>query len=59
MNEQVVVLGRIINALDPNVHVVSVQGDPHALVEAYMNFLGSEYRQKLIESRLFDWRLFK
>ena len=38
---------------------MSVQGGPHALVEAYVNFLGSGYQQKLIEYPLFDLRLFK
>ena len=52
-------LGRIIDTIDPNVRVVSVQGGPHALVEAYVNFLGSGYQQKLIECPLFDLRLFK
>ena len=32
---------------------------PHSLVEAYVNFLGSGYQQKLIEYPLFDLRLFK
>ena len=35
VNEEVVVLGRIIDALGPNAHVVSVHGGPHSLVEAY------------------------
>ena len=49
VSEEVVVLGRIIDAIGPDVRVVSVQGCPHALVEAYVNFLGSGYQQKLIE----------
>ena len=52
-------LGRIIDAIGPDVRVVSVKGGPHALVEAYVNFLGSGYQQKLIEYPLFDLRLFK
>ena len=59
MNEEVVVLGRIIDAHGSEVRVVSVQGGPHAFVEAYVNFLGSGYQQKLIENPLFDLRLFK
>ena len=43
VNEEVVVLGRILDALGPDVRVVSVQGGPHAFVEAYVNFLGREY----------------
>ena len=41
VNEEVSVLACIIDALGPDVRVVSVQGGPHALVEAYENFLGS------------------
>ena len=59
VSEEVAVLGRIIDAIGPDVRVVSVQGGPHALVEAYVNFLGSGYQQKLIEYPLFDLRLFK
>ena len=59
VSEEVVVLGRIIDAIGPDVRVVSVQGGPHALVDAYVNFLGSGYQQKLIEYPLFGLRLFK
>ena len=59
VNEEVVVLGHIIDAIGLDARVVSVQGGSHALVEAYVNFLGSGYQQKLIEYPLFDLRLFK
>ena len=59
VSEEVFALGRIIDANGPDVHVVSVQGGPHALVEAYVNFLGSGYQQKLIEYPLFNLRLFE
>ena len=59
VNEEEVVLGRIIDAFGPDVNVVSVQGGPRALVEAYVNFLGGGYQQKLIEYPLFDLRFFK
>ena len=52
-------LGRIIEPIGSDVRVVSVQGNPHALVEAYVNFLGSKYQQKLMEYPLFDLRLLK
>ena len=58
-NEEGVVLGRIFDALGPDVRVVSVPGGPHALVEAYVSFLGSGYQQKLIEYPLFVLRFFK
>ena len=54
---EVVVLGRIIDALGSNVHVISVHGAPHALVKAYVNFLGSGFQQKLIEHPLFHFCL--
>ena len=50
-------LGRIIDAIGTDVRVVSVQGGPHTLVQAYVNFLGSGYQRKLIEYPFFDWRL--
>ena len=61
VTEEVVVLRqiRIIVALGPDVRVVSLQGGPHALLEAYAHFLGSGYEQNLIEYPLFDLRLFK
>ena len=59
VNEEVVVLGRIVDAVGLNVRVVSAQGGPHALIEAYRNFLGSGYQQKLIEYPVFDLRLLK
>ena len=59
VTEKVVVLGRMIVALGPIVRVVSVQGGPDALVESYVNFLGSGYQQKLIEYPSFDLRFFK
>ena len=45
--------------LGPSVLVVSVHSDPNAHLEAYVNFSGSGYQQKLIEYPLFDLRLFK
>ena len=42
-------LGLLIDAISPDIRVVSVQGGPHALIEAYVNFLGSGYEQKLID----------
>ena len=59
MSEEVVVLGRIVDELGPNVRVVSVNGRLHSLVEAFMNFLGSGYQQRLVEYPMFDLRFFK
>ena len=52
-------LGRLIYALRPNVSVVSLIGGSTILVEAFCEYLGSGYRQKLIEYPSFDLRLFK
>ena len=59
VKEEVVVLGRTIDALGPEVRVVSEQGGLHALVEAYVTFLGSGYEQKRSKHPLFDLSLFK
>ena len=59
MNEEVVVLGRTIDAIGPNVRVVSVHGGPHALVEAYVTYLETRYQQIFVEYPFFDLRLFK
>ena len=53
VSEEVVVLGRIIDALGANVRVVSVHGGPHALPDAYVSYLGSGYQQKLMEYPFF------
>ena len=59
MSEEMVELGRVIDALGLNVRVVSVHGGPHTLMEAYINYLGSGHQQKLIEYPFFDLRLLK
>ena len=59
VNEEVVVLGRVTDALGPNVCLVSVHGGPHVPMEAYVSYLGSGYQQKQTEYTLFDLRLFK
>ena len=59
VNEEMVVLGAIIDALGPNFRVVSVNSGPHALLEVYVNFLSSGYQQKLIEYLMLDLRFFK
>ena len=51
-------LGRIVDALGPDVSVVSINGESTILVEAFCEYLSSGYRQKLIDSPFFDLRLF-
>ena len=53
------VLGRILDAAGPDTAVVSLNGGPHVLVEAFASYLGSGYQTKLIEYPTFDLRLLK
>ena len=59
VSEDLVVLGWVTDALGPNLHVVSVHGGPHALAEAYVNYLGIGYQRKFIEYPFFDSGLFR
>ena len=53
------VLGRIVDALGPGVSVASISGGSTVLVEAFCDYLGSGYRQKLIYYPVFDFHLFR
>ena len=57
--QEVSALGRIVDALGPDVTVVSVNGGSTVLLEALCEYLGSGYRQKLIDYPGFDLHLFK
>ena len=52
-------LGRVVDALGPDVSVASINGGSTVLVEAFCDYLGSGYRQKLIDYPVFDLRLFR
>ena len=52
-----IVLGKIPDAAGPDAAVVSLNGGPHVLTEAFAGYLGSGYRTKLIEYPTFDLRL--
>ena len=52
-------LGRIVDALEPDLSVASNNGGSTVLVEAISEYLGSRYRQKLIDYPFFELRLFK
>ena len=56
---EIAVLGRIVDALGSDVPVVSISGRSTILVEAFCEYLGSGYRQKLIDYPRFDLCLFK
>ena len=57
-HQEISVLGRIVDALGPDVSVASISGGSTVLVEALCEYLGSGYRQKLIEYPVFDLCLF-
>ena len=53
------VLGRVVDALGPDVSVASISGGSTVLVEAFCEYQGNGYRQKLIDYPVFDLRLFR
>ena len=58
-HEKVSVLGQTLDALGPDESVASINGGSTVLVEAFCGYLGSGYRQKLIDYPVFDLRLFR
>ena len=57
--QDVSTLGRLVDALGPHVSVFSMSGGYTILMEAFRVYLGSGYRQKLIDYQCFDFRWFK
>ena len=58
-HQEITALGRMVDALGPDVSVATTSGGSTVLVEAFCEYLGSGYRQKLIEYPVFDLRLFR
>ena len=58
-HQEITALGRMGDALGPDVSVASISGGSTVLVEAFCDYLGSGYRQKLIDYPVFDIRLFR
>ena len=58
-HQEITALGRMVDALRPDVSVASISGGSTVLVEAFCEYLGSGYRQKLIDYPVFDLRLFR
>ena len=58
-HHEIAALGRIFDELGPDVSVVSISGRSTVLVETVCEYLGSGYRQKLIDYPFYDLRLFK
>ena len=59
LHQEISALGRIVDALGPDVSVTSLSGGLTVLMEAFCKYLGSGYRQKLIDYPFFDLRLFR
>ena len=59
LHQEITALGRLIDALGSDVSVASISGGSTVLVEAFCEYLGSGYRQKLIDYPVFDLRLFR
>ena len=57
--QEISALGRMVDALGPDVSVASVIGGSTVLVETFCEHLGSGCRQKLIDYPVFDLRLFR
>ena len=58
-HQEVTALGRVVDALGPDVSVASISGGSTVLVEAFCKYLGNGYRQKLIYYPVFYLRLFR
>ena len=58
-HQEISALGRVVDALGPDVSVASISGGSTVLVEAFCEFLGSGYCQKLIDCPVFDLWLFR
>ena len=56
---EITALGRMVYALGPDVSVASISGGSTVLVEVFCEYLGSGYRQKLIDYPVFDLRIFR
>ena len=52
-HQEVTALGRVVDALGPDVSVASISGGSTVLVEAFCEYLGNGYRQKLIDYPVF------
>ena len=58
-HHEIEALGRILDALGPDVSMVSISGGSTILVEAFCEYLGSGYRQNVFDYPCFDIRLLK
>ena len=59
LHQEISPLGQMVDALGPDVSVASISGGSTVLVEAFCEYMGSRYHQKLIDYPVFDVRLFR
>ena len=53
------ILGDILDAVHADVSIASLHGGPHVLTEAFVSYLGSDFRAKLSNYPTIDLRLLK
>ena len=58
-HQEITALGRMVDALGPDVSLASISGGSTVFVEAFCEYLGSGYRQKLLDYPVFDLWLFR
>ena len=58
-HQEISALGRVVDALGPDVSVASISGGSTVVVEAFCEYLGNGYRQKLIDYPVFDLHFFR
>ena len=58
-HQEIAALSRMVDGLGPDVSVASISGGSTVLVEAFCDYLGGGYRQKLIDFPVFDLQLFR
>ena len=58
-HQEITALGRVVDALGSEVEIVSIISGSTVLLKAFREYLGSGYRQKLIDYPVFDLRLFR
>ena len=57
--QEILALGRVVEALGPDVSLASISGGSTVLVEAFCEYPGSGYRQNFIDYPVFDLQLFR
>ena len=58
-HQEITALGQIVDTFGPDVSLVSINGGSTVLAETFCEYLGSGYRQRLIDYPLFHLRLCK